>query len=152
VIAPAPVDYGRRVPERAEAHRPESEDASVAVAPPVSLALSAPGAVLALQRSAGNRAVAALSRRHAALARDTDTWSKDYKTRKTRQNLTLDEYKAAIGTAGAEKYAPAIKGAGAWAAPRSPPSRSAARSSVRSSCRRSRATRRSRLEEAANPK
>jgi hypothetical protein len=105
------------VPERAEAHSPESEDASVAVAAPASLAVSAPGLVLALQRSAGNRAVAALVARRgprALVARDTDTWSKDYRTRKTRQNLTLDQYKAAIGTAGAEKYAPAIKAASVW--------------------------------------
>lgn len=102
------------MPERAEVHSPESEDASVAVAATASLAASAPGAVLALQRSAGNRAVAALVARRALVARDTDTWSKDYKTRKTRQGLTLDAYKAAIGTKGAEQYAPAIKAASAW--------------------------------------
>jgi hypothetical protein len=105
------------VPERAEARSPESEEASVAVAQPASLALSTPGVVLALQRSAGNRAVAGLIARHgprAVLARDTDTWSKDYKSKKTRQGKTLDEYKALIGTKDAEGYAPAIKAASAW--------------------------------------
>ena len=73
--------------------------------------------MLALQRSAGNRAVAGLIARRgprAAVARDTDTWSKDYKSKKTRQGLTLDAYKAAIGTKDAEKYAPAIKAASLW--------------------------------------
>jgi hypothetical protein len=62
--------------------------------------------VLALQRSAGNRAVVAI------LARDT--WSKDYRTRKSRQGLTYEDYKKAIGTKGAESYAPEIKAASAW--------------------------------------
>ena len=83
-----PVDDGRPVPERAEALSHESEEASAA-AQPASLAALAPGVVLALQRSAGNRAVAGLIAR-AAVARDTDTWSKDYKSKKTRQGLTLD--------------------------------------------------------------
>ena len=100
------------MPERAEALSHESEEASAA-AQPASLAASAPGVVLALQRSAGNRAVAGLIAR-AAVARDTDTWSKDYKSKKTRQGLTLDAYKAAIGTKDAEKYAPAIKAASLW--------------------------------------
>ena len=95
--------------------------------------------VLALQRSAGNRAVAGLIAQHgprALVARDTDPWAKEYRTKKTRQNLTLDQYKAAIGTEGAEKYAPAIKAASAWGGTRSPPSRSPARSSARSCCPR----------------
>jgi hypothetical protein len=62
--------------------------------------------VLALQRSAGNRAVVAM------LARDT--WSKDYRTRKSRQGLSYEDYKKAIGTKGAEKYAPEIKAASGW--------------------------------------
>ena len=104
------------MPERAEALSHEPEAASVA-AQPASLAASGPGVVLALQRSAGNRAVAGLIARRgprAAVARDTDTWSKDYKSKKTRQGLTLDAYKAAIGTKDAEKYAPAIKAASLW--------------------------------------
>jgi hypothetical protein len=102
------------VPERAEARSIETEDASVAGAQPPVLAVSMPGAVLALQRSAGNRAVAALVARRAAVARDSDTCSADYKSKKTRQNLTLHQYKAAIGTKGAEQYAPAIKAASLW--------------------------------------
>ena len=105
------------MPERTEAVSADTEDASVVVAPPASLAMSVPGAVLALQRSAGNRAVAGLLARQGprtVLARDTDTWSKDYKSRKTRQGLTVDQYKAKIGTEGAEKYAPAIKAASLW--------------------------------------
>ena len=105
------------MPERAEALSHGSEDASVAAAQPASLATSAPGVVLALQRSAGNRAVAGLIARRgprAAVARDTDTWSKDYKSKKTRQGKTLDEYKALIGTKAAEGYAPAIKAASLW--------------------------------------
>lgn len=105
------------MPERFAAHQPESEDSAVALAPQAAPAAGGAGAVLALQRTAGNRAVAALvARRDArtAVARDTDTWSKDYKTQKSRQNLTYDAYKAAIGTAGAEQYAPEIKAASAW--------------------------------------
>jgi hypothetical protein len=102
------------VPERAEPRSIETEDASVAGAQPPVLAVSMPGAVLALQRSAGNRAVAALVARRAAVARDSDTCSADYKSKKTRQNLTLHQYKAAIGTKGAEQYAPAIKAASLW--------------------------------------
>ncbi len=105
------------MPERAEPIRVESEDATAAVAPPPMLTAQGPGAVLALQRSAGNRAVAGLlapRAARAALARDTDTWSKDYKKRKSRQDLSYDDYKAAIGTAAAEKYAPEIKAASAW--------------------------------------
>jgi hypothetical protein len=105
------------VSERAVAHEPESE-AAVALAPQAALTATGAGVVLALQRTVGNRAVASLVARRgeprAAVARDSDTWSKDYKTRKTRQNLSLDDYKAKIGTAGAEGYAPEIKAASAW--------------------------------------
>ena len=102
------------MPERAEARSTEAEDAGVATGRTAALAVSMPGTVLALQRSAGNRAGAALVAGRAAVARDTDTWSTDYKSKKTRQNLTLDQYKAAIGTKGAEQYAPVIKAASAW--------------------------------------
>jgi hypothetical protein len=105
------------VPERSADQQPESEGASVALAPRSVPAGGSAGAVLALQRSAGNRAVVALVARHegrAAVARDSDTWSKDYKTRKSRQALSYDDYKAKIGTAGAEGYAPEIKAASAW--------------------------------------
>jgi hypothetical protein len=106
------------VPERSAAvHQPESEDSAVALVPQAALAGTEAGALLALQRTAGNRAVAALVARRearAAVARDSDTWSKDYKTRKSRQALSYDDYKAKIGTAGAESYAPEIKAASAW--------------------------------------
>jgi hypothetical protein len=68
--------------------------------------------ILALQRAAGNRAVAGLLHGRRVLARDT--WAKEYKTRRSRQGLTYEQYKAAIGTAEAEKYAPAIKAASQW--------------------------------------
>jgi hypothetical protein len=105
------------VPERAAAHQPESEGSAVALAAQPAPAVTGAGMVLALQRSAGNRAVATLlarGERGAAVARDADTWSKDYKTRKSRQNLSYDDYKAKIGTAGAESYAPEVKAASAW--------------------------------------
>jgi hypothetical protein len=89
------------VPERAQR---ELEAAAPAPAAP-SLA-PAPTGVLALQRSAGNRAVVAM------LARDE--WSKDYRTKKSRQGLSYEDYKKAIGTKGAEKYAPEIKAAHEW--------------------------------------
>jgi hypothetical protein len=89
------------VPERAE-----RELEAAAPAPAAPIPARAPTGVLALQRSAGNRAVVAM------LARDT--WSKDYRTRKSRQGLSYEDYKKAIGTKGAEKYAPEIKAASEW--------------------------------------
>ena len=76
----------------------EREVETAAPAPAAPILAPAPTGVLALQRSAGNRAVVAM------LARDT--WSKDYRTRKSRQGLSYEDYKKAIGTKGAEKYAP----------------------------------------------
>jgi hypothetical protein len=105
------------VPERSADLQPESEAASVGLASRSVPAGGSAGAVLALQRSAGNRAVVALMggrEARVAVARDSDTWSKDYKTRKSRQALSYDDYKAKIGTAGAEGYAPEIKAASAW--------------------------------------
>jgi hypothetical protein len=105
------------VPERSAAHEPESEGSAVASAPRAAAVVTGARIVLALQRTAGNRAVATLVARRgrgAALARDPDTWSKDYRTRKSRQNLSYDDYKAKIGAAGAESYAPEIKAASAW--------------------------------------
>ena len=84
----------------------ERELEAAAPAPAAPILAPAPTGVLALQRSAGNRAVVAM------LARDE--WSKDYKTRKSRQGLSYDDYKKAIGTKGAEKYAPEIKAAHEW--------------------------------------
>jgi hypothetical protein len=89
------------VPEHAE-----REVEAAAPAPAAPILAPAPTGVLALQRSAGNRAVVAM------LARDT--WSKDYRTRKSRQGLSYEDYKKAIGTKGAEKYAPEIKAASGW--------------------------------------
>jgi hypothetical protein len=89
------------VPEHAE-----RELEAAAPAPAAPIPAPAPTGVLALQRSAGNRAVVAM------LARDT--WSKDYRTRKSRQGLSYEDYKKAIGTKGAEKYAPEIKAASQW--------------------------------------
>jgi hypothetical protein len=89
------------VPEHAE-----REVETAAPAPAAPIVAPAPTGVLALQRSAGNRAVVAM------LARDT--WSKDYRTRKSRQGLSYEDYKKAIGTKGAESYAPEIKAASAW--------------------------------------
>ena len=54
----------------------ERELEAAAPAPAAPIPAPAPTGVLALQRSAGNRAVVAM------LARDT--WSKDYRTRKSR--------------------------------------------------------------------
>ena len=84
----------------------EREVEAAAPAPAAPILAPAPTGVLALQRSAGNRAVVAM------LARDT--WSKDYRTRKSRQGLSYEDYKKAIGTKGAEKYAPEIKAASQW--------------------------------------
>ena len=84
----------------------EREVEAAAPAPAAPIPAPAPTGVLALQRSAGNRAVVAM------LARDT--WSKDYRTRKSRQGLSYEDYKKAIGTKGAESYAPEIKAASAW--------------------------------------
>ena len=84
----------------------EREVETAAPAPAAPIPAPAPTGVLALQRSAGNRAVVAM------LARDT--WSKDYRTRKSRQGLSYEDYKKAIGTKGAEKYAPEIKAASGW--------------------------------------
>ena len=84
----------------------EREVEAAAPAPAAPILAPAPTGVLALQRSAGNRAVVAM------LARDT--WSKDYRTRKSRQGLSYEDYKKAIGTEGAEKYAPEIKAASQW--------------------------------------
>jgi hypothetical protein len=89
------------VPEHAE-----RELGAAAPAPAAPIVAPAPTGVLALQRSAGNRAVVAM------LARDE--WSKDYRTRKSRQALSYEDYKKAIGTKGAEKYAPEIKAAHEW--------------------------------------
>jgi hypothetical protein len=89
------------VPEHAE-----REVEAAAPAPAAPIRAHAPTGVLALQRSAGNRAVVAM------LARDT--WSKDYRSRKSRQGLSYEDYKKAIGTEGAEKYAPEIKAASQW--------------------------------------
>jgi hypothetical protein len=63
------------VPEHAE-----REVATAAPEPAAPILAPVPTGVLALQRSAGNRAVVAM------LARDT--WSKDYRTRKSRQGLS----------------------------------------------------------------
>jgi hypothetical protein len=84
----------------------EREAEAAAPAPAAPVVAPAPTGVIALQRSAGNRAVVAM------LARDT--WSKDYRTRKSRQGLSYEDYKKAIGTKGAEKYAPEIKAASQW--------------------------------------
>jgi hypothetical protein len=84
----------------------EHAERELETAPAAPILTPAPTGVLALQRSAGNRAVVAM------LARDT--WSKDYRTRKSRQGLSYDDYKKAIGTKGAEKYAPEIKAASGW--------------------------------------
>ncbi len=89
------------MPEHAER---ELEPAAPAPAAPI--LAPAPTGVLALQRTAGNRAVVAM------LARET--WSKDYRTRKSRQGLSYEDYKKAIGTKGAESYAPEIKAASQW--------------------------------------
>jgi hypothetical protein len=105
------------VPERAAAHPPERDGSAVVLAARPAPAVAGAQLVRALQRSAGNRAVATLlgaRERGAALARDTDAWSTDYTKRKSRQNLSYDDYKAKIGTAGAESYAPEIKAASAW--------------------------------------
>ena len=87
----------------------ESERAvpTAQVAAPVPAPRGLAGRLRALQRSAGNRAVAGLARR--VLARDE--WSPDYKQRKARGNMTFETYKAFIGT---DPNAPAIKPASEW--------------------------------------
>src|SRR3954471_19027306 len=87
-------------PQAAEA--PAESVARVAAGP-----VGAVERVLALQRRAGNRAVAAM------LARAPE-WAKEYTTKKTRQGLTLEQYKDKIGAAGAESFAPEAKAASGW--------------------------------------